>query len=314
MNEFELIKFLTDDLEIKDKNIKVGFGDDCAGIEIEKSRILLTTNDTQIENIHFIKDKILPEQLGWKLISINVSDIVACGGLPKWANITIGLPNNFDINYIKGVYNGIKKALQFYNFSLVGGNTTKSKEFILDLFVIGETDRFVSRAGANVEQYLFISGYLGLSRAGLELILMNKGKYEDFEKELIKYHLEPKARIDLQEKINRYAESCIDISDGLVGDLKHIIELSGVGFVINEDKLPIHNLLKKFCKKYNKNPIDYVLYGGEDYELAFTVKGTNLEYFNNISFHIGYTTEIKDIFIKKHNKVLKIKDYSFKHF
>jgi len=306
MNEFEFIENLTNFLDIKDKNVLVGFGDDCAVIKCGDKNLLFT-NDCLVEDVHFIKSKILPEDLGWKLVSVNVSDIVSSGGYPRWANITVALSNK-DIDYLKYVYKGIRKALDFYKFSLVGGNTSKSDRLFLDMFLVGETDRYILRDGAEVGDFVYISGKLGLSRAGLELLLMNKDNYEDFELELIKYHTKPLARIDLVELIKNNASSCIDISDGLVGDLNHISHKSKKMIILEEEKIPIHELLKLYCEKYNKNPLDYILYGGEDYQLAFTSRSDLKD-----CIKIGYVEEGEGIYLKSDGKLKKLKGYSFSH-
>lgn len=306
MNEFEFIDNLTNFLDIKDKNVLVGFGDDCAVIKCGNKNLLFT-NDCLIEDVHFIKSKISPEDLGWKLVSVNVSDIVSSGGYPRWANITVALSNK-DTDYIKNVYKGIRKALDFYKFSLVGGNTSKSDRIFLDMFLVGETDRYILRTGAKTGDFVYISGELGLSRAGLELLLMDKKSYEDFELELIKYHTKPLARIDLVEIIRDNASSCIDVSDGLVGDLNHISQKSKKMIILEEEELPIHKLLKLYCEKYNKNPLDYILYGGEDYQLAFTSK-------NNLKdcIKIGYVKEGEGVYLKSNGEFKRLKGCGFSH-
>jgi len=159
---------------------------------------------------------------------------------------------------------------------------------------------------------LFLSGETGLSRAGLELLLMNKKRYEKFEKELIKKHIEPIARIDLQKTVEKYANSCIDISDGLAGDLNHISNISSVKIVIDKEKIPINPLLEKYCKKYGKNPYDYILYGGEDYQLTFTASNSKEKYIKNC-YKIGYIEKGKGIYLKEGKKLKKVKPKGFEH-
>ncbi len=305
--EFELIKELTALIPIDDKDVVAGFGDDCACVQV-KGEFLLFTVDAQVENHHFIKDKISPEDLGWKLVSVNVSDVVACGGIPKWGLISIAIPKNLEQNWLKRLYRGIKKATGFYRFNIIGGNTSAAESIILDLSLTGITKRFVSRKAAKPKDMVFITGETGLSRAGLELLLMDKTDYEPFEYELIKKHTRPLARIDMQKIVEKSANACIDISDGLVGDLGHISDMSNVKIVIEKEKLPVHPLLEKFCKKYNKNPYNYILYGGEDYELIIT-SSHKLE--NAVL--IGYVDTGTGIHLKENNKMIELPPKGFEH-
>jgi len=307
LGEFSLIDRLTELLSIKDKDVVVGFGDDCACVNIN-GKLILFSSDIQIEDVHFLREKILPEDLGWKLISVNVSDIVSCGGIPRWGLISIAVPENTQLEYIKKIYIGIKEALDYYSFSIVGGNTSKSDRIVLDLFITGETERFVSRSGAKEGETVYLSGHTGLSRAGLELLFMNKQGYEDWEEKIISFHTRPKARVDLQKTISKDASSCIDISDGLAGDIGHIEKQSKVKIILEKDKLPVHPLLERFCKKYSKNPYDYILYGGEDYQLVFTSK----EKIDGV-FEIGFVEKGKGLYLKENGKLNKIYEKGFEH-
>ncbi len=313
IGEFELIDRLSNLLPINDKDVIVGFGDDTACVNVN-GKLLLLTGDIQVEHVHFIKSKINPKDLGWKLVSSNVSDVVACGGVPRWGLISIALPKNTDYKYVEDVYLGIKEALDYYKMFIVGGNTSSSSEMIFDLFLVGETERFVSRSSAKEGQNLYVSGYFGLSKAGLELLLMDKDVYEDWELQLIAEHTKPVARIDLQKLIQNYASSCIDVSDGLAGDLGHISDMSRVKIVIEKEKLKIHPNLRKFCDKYDKNPYHYILYGGEDYQLAFTVDKGKEEYLNlNDVYKIGYVEKGNGVYLKTEKEFFHLKEKGFEH-
>ncbi len=303
MAEFEIIKKLTNILSINDKDVLIGFGDDCACVNVNGKKLLFTA-DIQVENRHFIKDKITPKDLGWKLVSVNVSDVVACGGVPRWGLISIAVPKNIDISFLEKVYEGINEAKNFYKCEIIGGNTSSANEIIFDLFLTGETEKFISRSNAKEGDLVFISGYTGLSRAGLEILLNNTNNLDNFELELIKYHTRPTARLDLQKKIQKYANSCIDISDGLVADLGHISKMSNKKIVL--ENIPISPILEKFSKKYSKDPLEYALYGGEDYQLAFTVSKENERYFKDC-FKIGYVEKGRGIYLN--DKPLKIKGF-----
>ncbi len=302
IGEFGLIDTLTKILPIQDKNVVVGYGDDCACVKVGSDLLLLTV-DIQVEGVHFIKEKINPVDLGWKLSTSNVSDVVACGGKPKWALISLGLPKDTEIEFIENVYLGIKKAQEYYGFYTIGGNCSSSKEIVIDMALIGESNVFIPRSGAKPNQYVYISGPLGCSKAGLELLLMDKTEYEDFEKELIKKHTNPIARVDLVDIIKQ-SSACIDVSDGLSSDLFHISKQSNVKIVIEKEKLPIDHNLKKFCLKYNKNPLDYILTSGEEYEVVL-ISDKELPLFK-----IGYIEEGFGVYLDSE----AIKEKGFNHF
>ena len=311
LGEFDLIDRITKLLKVDDPQVVVSFGDDCSVIETDE-KFFLFSSDIQIENHHFIKDKILPEDLGWKLVSVNVSDIISCGGKARWGFISVAFPPETSVEYVERIYKGIQEACDYYNCSVIGGNTSASEEIILDLFIVGQTERPVLRKGAQEGDILFVSGYTGLSRAGLELLLMDKNHYEDFEERLIKTHTKPMVPVELSEKIMKYANSCIDISDGLVADLGHLQKASDVKVIIEKDKLPVHPDLERFCQKYNKNPYEYILYGGEDYQLLFTTKPENIDKFENC-FQIGYIEQGKGIFLKEETGLFPLKPKGFEH-
>ncbi|MDQ7056331.1 MAG: thiamine-phosphate kinase [Persephonella sp.] len=311
LGEFGLIKRLTKILKIKDSSVVVGFGDDCSCVNIS-GQLVLFTSDIQIEGRHFVKNLISPQDLGWRVVSVNVSDIVACGGKPRWGFISVSVPPELDFEYIEQIYTGMEKACRYYKMDIIGGNTSSSEIIILDLFLTGITERFVPRGGATEGDYILLSGYTGLSRAGMELLKMKKDSYEDFEERLIKNHTTPVARIDIADRINKFASSCIDISDGLAGDLSHILHSSRAKAVLYREKLPVSQDLKSFCRKYSKDCLNYILFGGEDYQLIFTVKEEHISYFSDC-FVIGRIEEGSGIFLKEGNNIKKVPEKGYQH-
>ena len=261
IGEFGLIKRIK---EILSSSL---IGDDTAPISLEKGLYLFTT-DCMLEDRHF-KKNYPPQAVGWKAVSVNVSDVVASGGEPLYALVSLTLPD-VEVSYVENLYEGIKKACEFYKCEVIGGNITKGEKLCVDVFLVGRGSRFVSRTGAKVGDKVYVSGTLGDSRAGLELLLMEKKDYQDFELRLIERHLRPTARIDYIKHVSKYANSCIDISDGLSSDVWHISESSKVRINLERAKIPISNELRLFCKKHGKDPVEYALKGGEDYQLLFT--------------------------------------------
>ncbi len=268
-------------------------GDDTAPVKIENTTLLLTC-DALIQDRHF-KITYPPSAVGWKAISVNVSDVVANGGIPLYALISLVLPD-MDVRYMEEVYLGIKKACDFYNCQVVGGNVSKGDKLCIDVFMMGKAERFVGRGGAKEGDAVFVSGNLGDSRAGLELLLMEKKSYEDFELKLIEKHLRPTARIDFAKHISKYASASMDISDGLSSDAEKLAKASGVKLRLFSEKIPISKELHSFCKKHGKNPIEYALSGGEDYELLFTHPLERLNPFLSM-LHIGFVEKGEGVYL-----------------
>ncbi|NPA52384.1 MAG: thiamine-phosphate kinase [Aquificae bacterium] len=310
IGEFGLIERLTKLIPIKDQDVIVGFGDDCSCVKVDK-KLLLFTNDIQVENVHFIKHLQDPKDIGWKLISVNVSDVLACGGIPRWAQVSLGLPKNLEYQFIEDVYLGIRQALDYYQFYVIGGNVSSSKQIVLDLFLVGETQRFLSRKDAQEGDWVYMYGYTGLSKAGLELLLMGKSSYEDFEKRLIESFTRPVIDLEFRQFLHKNAKACIDISDGLVADLGHIANQSRKKIVIFKDRLPIHRDLTAYCKKYKKDPYQYILYGGEDYIPAFS---SSKDLNRNKVFKIGKVEEGQGVYLKTGTKLQNLKPQGFEHF
>ena len=269
-------------------------GDDTAPVKIGNQTLLLTT-DTLVEGVHFLKSY-PPESVGWKAVSVNVSDIVANGGEPLVLLVSLHLPPETELKFVERMYEGMKKACEFYRCRIVGGNISKAKEIVIDVHALGITERFVGRGGAKAGDGLFVSGTLGDSKAGLELLLMKKKNYEPFEVALIERHLRPTARIDYLKHIRKYANASMDISDGLLQDAKHISERSKVRIEIDTSKIPISKELQLFCEKYGKDPLEYALAGGEDYQILFTHPTSRWNPFMDMT-QIGTVEEGQGVFV-----------------
>ncbi len=268
-------------------------GDDTACVSIGSTNLLLTT-DILLEDRHF-KNFYPPQTIGWKAISVNVSDIVANGGEPKWALVSLILPD-LKVSYVEDLYLGIKNACEFYGCEVVGGNISRSDKLGVDVFMIGFTNRFVGRGGAKVGDSVFVSGTLGDSKAGLELLLMEKKSYEDFERNLIERHIRPTARRDYIKHIRKYANASMDISDGLSSDVNKLAIKSNVRIELKKESIPISKDLVQFCKKHGKDPYRYAIEGGEDYQLLFTHPEEKLNPFLDMTL-IGYVTHGQGVYL-----------------
>ncbi len=268
-------------------------GDDTAPIYLGESTILLTC-DLLLQDRHF-KLQYPPSAIGWKAISVNVSDVVANGGLPHYCLISLTLPD-LEVSYVEEIYLGIKKACEFYSCQVVGGNVSKGDKLAIDVFMMGKAERFVGRRGARVGDGVFVSGTLGDSRAGLELLMMEKRSYEDFELRLVEKHLRLTARIDFVRHISKYANASMDISDGLSSDAEKLSRASNVRLRLFSEKIPISPELVSYCKRHGKDPLEYALSGGEDYELLFTHPVEKLNPFLSM-VQIGFVEKGEGIFL-----------------
>ena len=267
IGEFGLIDKIRKSVRSFSKGVVMGIGDDCAVLEYDKKNYMLFTTDMLVENDHFSLKYSSAEQVGMKAIEQNVSDIAAMGGLPKHAVVSLALPNDADVEFVERLYNGINRKASKYKIDIVGGNITHSREIVINVALIGFVEKkyLALRSGAKIGDIIFCSGDVGKSTAGLELLRHGKkGKS-------IKRHLEPKSRLDLAGKLVKIGiNSMIDVSDGVASEVKHICDESKVGALIYADKLPISNDTINDSKKLKKNPVDFALYGGEDFELVFT--------------------------------------------
>ena len=263
LGEFGLIEHLTKFIKNSDPSIIRDFGDDTAFVRLG-NKILLFTVDTLVEGVHFLR-RYPPEAVGWKLVSVNVSDIAAKGGKPLYSLITLALPKDLELSYVEGIYKGISQALDFYKLSLIGGNTTSSEKLCLDLSLVGSAKRAIFRENLKVGQKIYVSGTLGDSLAGLEILLSGKENFEPYERRLVERHLKPVARLDLSPIVEKYASASMDISDGFLSDLSKMAKNKTVK--VFTKNIPLSEELKLYCSQRGKNPINYALKGGEDYQL-----------------------------------------------
>lgn len=274
-NEFELIAGIKKKFASLDPGLVYGMGDDAAIIAPTQGAQLLFSTDALVEGVHFLTSKITPHQLGRKAMAVNLSDIAAMGGTPKYFLAAIAAPKTIEPDWIENFLEGAIDFAKKYPVALIGGDISRSLEGIsLSITIIGEVESggAIPRNSANIGDFIFVTGFLGDSGAGLELLL--SGESPDGEKnKLIRRHLEPEARIDCGRFLskNRLASAAMDLSDGLSSDLRHLCEASEVGAVLYEDKLPLSEELTRWSSQLENDNRHYALNSGEDYELLFTV-------------------------------------------
>jgi len=271
IGEFGLISKIRNWTDASRADVVQGIGDDVAVVEMGK-KVLLITTDILIEGIHFERSWTDPFRLGKKALAVNLSDIAAMGGIPKYFLISLGLPKTLPFSFVSLFYRGLKEMARRFQVDLIGGDTSLAQKIIINICLIGEGKRggLLFRNGAKVGDDLYVSGTLGDSALGLK-ILQDKSIPKK-PKGLIDRHLSPTPRIELGQALGRkqIASAMIDVSDGLLSDTKHILEESKVGARIWEDRIPLSGPFRKWVSPSSKDRYRIALAGGEDYELLFT--------------------------------------------
>ncbi len=289
LGEFGLIARLHEKLTQRD-GVRVGIGDDAALLKSLNSPIV--TCDALVEGVHFRLDWTTARALGWKAIAVNVSDIAAMGGLPVAAFISLALPPNLDVEFIEELYAGMEEAAGEFNLTIAGGDTVKSPALMLSVTLIGNAPRPVLRSGAAPGDVLLVTGTLGDSAAGLQILLnselelrppspLAKGgrplgrrgrrSNRDF---LLSRHRTPTPRLrEMQAalKVENAVRAALDLSDGLAGDAAHIARQSDVTLEIETERLPISQACRAFAEAANRDALSFALTGGEDYELLLCI-------------------------------------------
>lgn len=273
LSEDKLIDYLEKQFPSKDN--LVGIGDDCAVIPPENGSAYLVTTDALVEGVHFLKEQVSPQDLGFKTVAVNVSDIAAMGGEPKYAFLSIALPKAIDYSWVRNFMKGVKEACDQWGILLLGGDTVGSKrDVFLNLTLIGTAaqNHIKYRHQAQSGDIICVSGYLGDSGGGLKALQTQAIQTEDIQK-LIQTHFRP-APSPVQGKwlaSHQEVHAMMDISDGLECDLRKLIKKSGKGAVLEISQIPISEKLSRACMKEGWDALQLAIVGGEDYRLLFTV-------------------------------------------
>jgi len=286
----------------------IGIGDDAAALKVASSKVLLATTDMLLEEVHFDLSFTDLYSLGWKSAAVNLSDIAAMGGVPCYCLTGLGIPDQVTAEQIMEFYRGFIALLKMHRATLVGGGTCHSRNgMVISVTVLGEVEKknLLSRAGARPGDRVFVTGTLGGSAAGLEILQKGIRSKGAEAKRLITVHLRPVPRTAEGRAIARSgcASAMIDISDGLSSDIAHICEQSGVGAVIYGDRIPISPSLMRLSSRLTMPVLHYALSGGEDYELLLTVPPGKLNKLQSLHLpvtEIGKITRSKALMLVDH--------------
>ena len=302
LGEFGLIDQLTKDLGKKNESTKYGVGDDCAVLHYPDKEVLITT-DMLMEGVHFDLTYIDMQHLGYKSAMVNISDVFAMNGTPRQMTVSLALSKRFTVEDVEQFYSGLRMACDKWGIDIVGGDTTSSfTGLAISITCIGEAckEDIVYRNGAKETDLICVTGDLGASYMGLQLLEREKSVYyqmvnehrkkygaddsqhpvPDFQPDfagkeyLLQRQLKPEARGDIIQRLHEAGimpTAMMDISDGLSSELMHICKQSKCGCRVFEKNIPIDYQTAVMAEEMNMNVTTCALNGGEDYELLFTV-------------------------------------------
>lgn len=272
VKEFQIIKQYFDGYGPKRRDVLKSIGDDCALVLPTNNQCIAISVDTLVEGVHFLA-AMPAKDLGYKSLAVNLSDLAAMGAVPAWMTLALTLPTADEI-WIKEFSQGLFEAAEYYNIALVGGDTTRGPKSIT-ITVNGQVDKekALCRNGAQVGDWIYVTGTLGDSALGLQII-QNKINASILNKNfLINRHYRPTPRVLVGQSISGLASSCIDLSDGLISDITHVMKASNVAVNIDVEQLPLSQELMETVSL--EEGLSFALTGGEDYELLFTVSDNN---------------------------------------
>jgi len=285
--ESEIIEALKESIPISSEDVILGIGDDGAVTSIKHGYQLVTATDVIVAGTHYPKG-INPQAIGHRSLAVNLSDIAAMGATPVWANLIFSVPN-IRKDWIDKFILGFSALANEHNVALIGGDTVRGPEFFaVSLQGIVADNRYISRAGAQLGDLIYVSGCLGDASYGREII--QQDLVIEASQPLVKKFLYPTPRVKQAKELNEFASSMIDLSDGLYCDLGKIVFESDKGARIDVSKLPISATLNYFLGR--KKSIEKALTGGDDYELCFTVpqiKKNEFDLLTQSSKEIEYT-------------------------
>ncbi|HEY7433951.1 MAG TPA: thiamine-phosphate kinase [Methylomirabilota bacterium] len=260
--------------------IEVGIGDDAAVLSVPPGHKLLATTDLLIEDVHFRRVSATPADIGWKALAVNLSDIAAMGGIPRWALVALALPADTDVEAVDAFYAGLAEAATPHGVTVVGGDTSASPGgWMVNVTLLGvHPGEPRLRSHARAGDAVAVTGSLGASAAGLHAleIGLDRARHAGLAAarlgEITRAHLRPRARIAEGRWLGQApgVHAMMDCSDGLVTDLGHICRESGAGARVRLDRVPVAASAREAARALGGDAREWAVSGGEDYELLLT--------------------------------------------
>jgi thiamine-monophosphate kinase len=272
LGEFGLIDLLTEMVGgAKNERLLIGIGDDAAAWKGDTS-IQLASVDSFIEGVHFPPGIAPWKELGWKALAANLSDIAAMGGLPRYALVSLAMPEDTEVDDVKNLYSGMLELAKEHGVTIIGGDISRAPTIAITIAILGSSQKkqVLSRSTARPGEFIAVTGELGAAAAGLEMLQQNLKFGPQASARFKQAFLHPTPRIaEGQLLAEQGVKTAIDISDGLIADLGQIGKASQVGARIEAERLPVEPMVKA---NFGKRALELALSGGEDYELLFTAE------------------------------------------
>ena len=333
IGEFELIDRISAIVgETANPDLVVGIGDDAAVFRADDDHSFVLSTDMLIEGVHFDFSFVPMSHLGAKAISANVSDVAAMNALPSYATVSLGIPSRVSVEMVEEFYRGIRKACDTYEMNIVGGDISGARQFTISVAVVGrvETRRLSFRRGAQPGDLICITGDAGSAFAGLKVLLEQQKamreqgeafvpEIDDF-RTVINRQLMPAARVDVVKgwhEADFRPNATIDTSDGLASEVNHLCRNSQLGAIVDLAEIPVLTETNAVAEKYDEALAEFVLYGGEDYELMFAINPNDLDKLNPNTTHVigAFTAPAEGVRLRFPNsQVVPLQSKGFTHF
>lgn len=281
IGEFELIDLLSRDAG-HDPRVIVGIGDDAAAFEVPAGRVAVTTCDSQVEDVHFTKAGSEPADVGWRAVAANLSDLAAMGAEPDFILVSLALPADLELSWIRSVYAGIAGINREFGISIIGGNISRTAgPIVIDITAIGTCERseIALRSGARAGDSVIVTGTPGWSALGLAISGSPGAERMDGSGLFLSAHRRPTPRCN-EGRIaagDSRVHAVIDISDGVLADLGHVCDQSQLGAELDVNALPMTDEFVDAAANLRLDPVELILSGGEDYELLMAVDPSHVQ-------------------------------------